>query len=489
MSVKTIVLALFCTFALINATGVNACSVNLTASTPQHKKERAKRVVIKKDINLSGRTVYLPQGAKLICKGGCVTNGEIVFNETEISGTPALYCKVSGSVRDDVIPVDWFLPDNDLDALYENGFFKLSGMSIIEFQEKTYVSGVRGRNAGIKLSGVTIDGKGATVLTKAGGSTSQSLLMLNGCENVTIKDFILVGSEEESKEEGARHNISLYNCDSLVLQNIVSQKAFTDGLYIRKSNHIRINGFKAYSSGRQGCSITGGTDIYFTDCIFDGSYRVSPMAGLDIEPNYETDDIDNISITKSSFTNNTSTGLTIKLKRRGDESSCRINVENCEFDSNGINISVASAAKSGGGYIDIANCELKNSKWVSFQSKCYSADGTPTVRFHNSILENANLNAGTDVREQAAFISVHNISSHPLKGTYGNIELTELTIRQDKSLLTNIKRAISLYPDKDYEIENVSISNISFNFEEGDNKSLRLMYIPKQKVKSVIVRP
>lgn len=155
---------------------------------------------------------------------------------------------------------------------------------------------VRGRNNGCSFSGVIIEGNGATILAKAGGSKSQSLLMLNGCKNISINDLVLVGSDETATEEGTRHNLSLFNCENVTLNDIVSKKAFTDGLYVRKSKNMTITGFKAYHSGRQGCSITAGTDIHFSQCVFDGSYRVAPMAGLDIEPNYEMDTVDNIYI-------------------------------------------------------------------------------------------------------------------------------------------------------------------------------------------------
>lgn len=465
-----------------------ACSVTLNSTTPSNIISQAKTVFVKDDVDLGGRTICLSKNSKLVFQGGAVSNGEIVFNETEITGIPAMNCRVSGKVSNDVIVVDWFITDNDLDCLYDNGVFGLSGMSTIEFQKRTYVSKVRGRNNGITLAELTIDGNGATIVAKQGGPTNQSLLMLNFCHDITLKNITLIGSDEISKEEGARHNLSLFDCENVKLCNIISQKAFTDGLYIRRSNHLTIEGFKAYMSGRQGCSVTAGADIYFHNCCFDGSYRVPPMAGLDIEPNYDKDIIDNIRIRDCRFINNSSLGLTIKLRKRSEGANCRIRVENCYFDGNGTNISVASAPKSGDGFIDIANCELKNSRDVSFQSKCYSADGTPKVRFHHSILENANLNAGSNVREQAAFISVHNVSSHPLSSNFGNIELQSLAIKQDKRKLKNIKQAICIYPDAKYKVEDVSISEVSFNFKEQEGGT-KLMCIPKNGMKSLKVKP
>lgn len=465
----------------------SACNVRLTSNSTPNDVKHAKRVYVHTTVDLKGKTLELAKNSNLIFKGGSITNGCVVFSNTKISGTPAIYCKVSGSIKNDVLSVDWFLLNNDLDPLYEQGVFNLSGMKKIELQNKTYVARVRGRNSGITLSDVAIEGNGATLRAKAGGSTSQSLLMFSSCSNISIKDLVLVGSEETATEEGARHNLSLYNCENIKLENVISLNAFTDGLYIRKSNHLVINGYKAYQSGRQGCSVTAGNDIQFQNCLFDGSYRVAPMAGLDIEPNYDSDIVDNITVTGCVFTNNTASGLTIKLKQRGEGATCNIAVENCFFDGNGINISVASAPYSGKGHIDIFNCTLKNSKGVSFQSKCYSATETPRVRLHNSVLENANMNAGTDVREQAAFISVHNISSHPLSGNFGNLEIHSLTIKQNEKLVKNIKRAISIYPDAKYEVENVSISNVTFGFEEKEG-STRLMYIPKSGVRSVNIK-
>lgn len=115
---------------------VEVCSVTLEGNSTLKTLQSAKKVYVKEYVDLGGRTIYLTKKSKLICKDGKVTNGEIVFNDTEISGKPAIYCKVSGIVKNDVLPADWFLADNDLDPLYERGFFKLTGMKKIELQTK-----------------------------------------------------------------------------------------------------------------------------------------------------------------------------------------------------------------------------------------------------------------------------------------------------------------------------------------------------------------
>ena len=67
--------------------------------------------------------------------------------------------------------------------------------------------------------------------------------------------------------------------------------------------------------------------------------------------------------------------------------------------------------------------------------------------------------------------------------------IDNLIIKQDPNKVGNIKRAVSLYPDSKHDIENVNVSNLSFDFEEEKDGSVRLLYVPKQGVKSVKVRP
>ena len=43
--------------------------------------------------------------------------------------------------------------------------------------------------------------------------------------------------------------------------------------------------------------------ISLKDLVLDGTHRFAPMSGLDIEPNSELDEIDNIQIERCTFTN------------------------------------------------------------------------------------------------------------------------------------------------------------------------------------------
>lgn len=477
-------LLLFFTLASVP---MGAYSVRLTSNTSSKELLKAQKVLVEEAVNLNGTRLILGDHATLVFKGGSIINGEIVFKNTELYGEIKLYCHVSGTILNKTVYVDWFLPQNDLDVLYGHGVFNLKGYEELIFLQPEYVSGVRGKNNGIRFNNVVVEGNGATIYAKEGGSTINSLLVFSECNNIAIKNLVLRGKETPSNEEGARHNLCLNKCNNTTVENVVSYDAFTDGLYIRKCNDVKVQRFAAYRSGRQGCSLTAGTNICFDGCIFDGSYRVAPKSGFDIEPNYSTDPINNIIIKNCSFTNNAAAGLTVKLHQGEKERQCNITVDSCFFDGNAANISLRSAPNSGKGEIEIKNCTLKNSKGVSFQSKCYSAYGTPVVLFHNSKLDNANTAGGGDVREQATFISVHNISSNPLQGDFGNIQLYDLSIKQDKKHIKKLRRVLNLYPDEKWSISNVMIRNITIDVDREDDKYFRKYYIPNKRVSNVKV--
>lgn len=485
MRKSNVILCLLLIFVTVSAF---PCPIELTSNTSVRELANAKEVVVKENVDLAGARLVLKNNVKLIFKGGAISNGEVVLNNTELNGEVKLFCHVTGSIKNKNLFVDWFLPENDLDVLYRNGFYSLKGYEEILFQKPLYIISVRGKNEGICISNVTIDGRGATIYAKEGGKTTNSMLVFTECKNIKIKNLVLKGTAVQCTEEGARHNLCLSKCTSVVVENVVSRDAFTDGLYIRKCDDVRISSFTSYHAGRQGCSITAGTNIYFDRCLFDGSYRVAPKSGLDIEANYTTDEIDNIVIKKCKFTNNAAAGLTIKLRTAEATRSCNISVSNCVFEGNTVNITMGSAPNSGEGVIDVRNCILRNSQGVSFQSKCYSALGTPLVKFHDSTIENANLSGGKDVREQAALISVHNVSSRPIQSDYGNLKMYNLKLRQGPSSSNKIRRAVNIYPDSQWSVSDIDISNIGYEIDRVEDGTFRRLFVPKNKTKRVIIR-
>lgn len=70
--------------------------------------------VIRYDYCLQGQTIEIPENCVLEFDGGSLNNGEIVFNNTELSGLVKIYTKVSGNISNNIVKVSWFSADKDI---------------------------------------------------------------------------------------------------------------------------------------------------------------------------------------------------------------------------------------------------------------------------------------------------------------------------------------------------------------------------------------
>lgn len=475
-------------FAMNTISSLNAKTVVINPSAPiQHQFNRKAKYVIKDIINLDGVTLNVPKRSKLLFDGGSIRNGEIVFNKTTLQGNPLILAKVSGSVTNAQLYVNWFLVSNDLDYFFNSKSSELSGYSELVFSEKEYSASVRKMTNGLQLKDIIVEGNNCTIRAKQGCSLLYSVFPLYNSENVTIRNMTIIGSEESSSIEGARHNLCITSCKNITVDNIDTRDAFTDGVYIRDNDGVYINNLRASNNGRQGCSITSGSNIEITNSSFSGSYRTAPKSGLDIEPSLPNDVITGVSISECSFSDNVSSGLTIFLKECDKLSDVDINISDCVFSGNGNNISVRSNPHSGTGDIRIANCKLSNSRGVAFQSKCYSSSNTPHISLQDCEMSNVNMADGTDVRENAAFISIHNLSSQTVNTDVGNISINNVSFSQGIS--TKVYRTISLYVDTDAEhcLDNIEISDVDYKGKKvfTDSYNDYFIYVPQGKHKNI----
>lgn len=478
--------AALCFPALVDAKTVNP------AKPLQEQFAKKAKYKINQPIDLGGKELIVPAQSKLVFKGGCIKNGTVRLENAKLQGDVRLYTRVSGSVVNKELKTDWFVSGIDIDSLFADSVFYLTGYQTLRFAPGDYVCSMRKSAQGLRLSGVVIDGNGCSITAKNSGTALESLFILKNATDVVMKNFRLDGGKFTDPTEGARHNIYLSACKNITVEDIVSDNAFTDGLYIRDCNGVTVNNFSATHCGRQGCSITSGKNIRISNSTFADTYRTAPKSGIDIEPSLKNDVIDSVLISRCRFTGNASSGIVIHLKAQDPVYPCNINVEDCYFENNNVNVSLCSTEKSGNGRIIIRGCTLKNSKAVSLQSKCYSATETPEVTVENCTIENANLGKGTDVREAATLVSVHNVSSSPVKGNYGNIHFKNLTLRQDAEQMGQISRMVCLYDQAsgNSHLENVEIDGIRIDsyWGETDSYSAYDIYVPSVKGDGVKVK-
>lgn len=125
------------------------------------------------------------------------------------------------------------------------------------------------------------------------------------CKDTVINDLELDGNSDktikEANVEGSSHGIRIIGSSNLKMKNVYIHHYQADGLYLTsreengtyfQSKHLDIVDSNFTNNARQGCSIIQARDINFTNCIFAETGKTglygghSPMAGVDVEPNY-----------------------------------------------------------------------------------------------------------------------------------------------------------------------------------------------------------
>lgn len=194
--ILTMLLVLVCSIIL------SARNITLTSRTTDKELKCARKVLVKSDVDLNGRSIRLAKNSALVFEKGAITNGTIQLSRTRLEGEVRLLCKVAGTVKNKTIYANWFVKDNDLDEWMLSGALSLGGVEEIHFAPSSYVLSVRNKANGISVSDMLIDGEGCRITAKQGGRMVYSLLPFSECKNVEIKNFHYA----VQKKKGQRHS-------------------------------------------------------------------------------------------------------------------------------------------------------------------------------------------------------------------------------------------------------------------------------------------
>lgn len=430
------------------------------------------RYIIQYDFDLNGAEITVPEGCVLDFKGGSFSNGFLRFNKTKIEGGAKIYCGVSGSVSNNSIIANWFMENNDITYLYSRGVFNLIGFEKIDFEKSEYTADttvIKHLGLMIENNDIIIDGNGSTVTSIDGEHTNGTIFYITNSTNIRLRNFTLDGNVLNAADyaEGSRHNICIRDSYRVFIDNILSKNALTDGLYIIGGDYMFVNNYIGTHNGRMAGTIVSGENITFTNSIFEGSYGNPPKSGFDIEPNFVTDKINNIKFHNCIFNDNSSAGLTINLNNLASDNLQDVNVfvVNSLFKRNGLNLSLSSVSNTGRGYIDFVGCMFEDSKATNINIKGYSAINTPHIIINNSIIRNANLVNGADVREYKSLLACYNYYSS-VDCPIGNLSIIDTEFIQGEDIKDNIVNAINFYPNiingNNYGFKNIVIDNVVF---------------------------
>ncbi len=218
---------------------------------------------------------------------------------------------------------------------------------------------------------------GVTLMAKRGAFKGKKdcLFSGNGIKNASIKgtnNKIGMWKEDytggDYAESEWRHIISLRGCSDIQVSGLEVSSSGGDGIYIgswksKPCKNIVVENCCFSDNYRQGMSITSAVNLSILNSTFENTIGTKPAAGIDLEPNYSSDRLSNISIKKCSFQKNQGAGLLIWLNKLNSQSKpvsilCEDgNFNNCFQHA----VTIGKLPSSGSeGEIKFKNCTFTN---------------------------------------------------------------------------------------------------------------------------------
>ena len=192
------------------------------------------------------------------------------------------------------------------------------------------------------------------------------------------------------KKSEWRHGISLLSAQDVVIENLTIAETGGDGVYLgvasrsgQPCRNVTIRNVDCYENNRQGISVISVDGLLIEDCYLRNTNGTAPEAGIDFEPNHETEQITNVTMRRVVSMNNAGDGFTFylpNLAEHGHELS--FTFEDCASVRNagkGFAVTVANGERRTlSGCMRVKNVDLiGNRVGVAIRSKWSS--GAPLV--------------------------------------------------------------------------------------------------------------
>ena len=152
-----------------------------------------------------------------------------------------------------------------------------------------------------------------------------------------------------------RHGLTFRGASNVTLRNFTITKTGGDGLYLAGSpkkdycENFLIEEMDFDDNYRQGISIISAQNLTIRRSRFTSTSGTNPQAGIDFEPNKQTERLVNCVIEDCIFYDNVGSGLTIYTPQLDDKQTLpvSITINNCKFrnNSNGFTLTPARPAK------------------------------------------------------------------------------------------------------------------------------------------------
>ena len=152
-------------------------------------------------------------------------------------------------------------------------------------------------------------------------ATSGAALITIDTTDVYISGYgaKITGDRGAYPPDEQRYGMLIIGASSVVIDGLESSDNAGDGFYIgeykgQPSQNIVLDDCMASNNRRQGLSIVSARNVYVVNCQFQSTQGAAPGFGIDLEPDYPTQFLDNVEILQPFTQENHGGGIAIYLK-------------------------------------------------------------------------------------------------------------------------------------------------------------------------------
>ena len=194
----------------------------------------------------------------------------------------------------------------------------------------------------------------ATLKAIPNGEPLSSVLTIAGASYVTVLGGTLEGDREQhqgtSGEWGMGISI-LRGAEHITIDGVTAKNMWGDGFYVDGAKNVTFCSVVADHNRRQGLSIIEADELVVVNSVFKNTRGTRPSAGIDLEPDSETQKITNVRIARSKFLDNAGPGILIYGRERVT------NISNVEITGNLFRGTPPVKIKYAPGVLDSAICQ------------------------------------------------------------------------------------------------------------------------------------
>jgi hypothetical protein len=280
---------------------------------------------------------------------------------------------------------------------------------------------------------------GVIIQAKSGIGLVVRILSIQSSSNVYISGYgaVITGIKSEYTTDEQRHGVIVSGSSNVYIEGLTSKDTGGDGFYLGAPTveNVTLVDCVADNNRRNGVSITSGKRIVLERCQFINQNGTAPESGIDIEPNANTDFMEDITLRDCYAYNNAGAGYIVAPRALPGATAKTINVNilNCVDDGGtalgGFNVEKLDVgANKLSGEIVFDNCVSRNAREGSFRVRNYDSNGVPIV-FNKCSSINPTRNGVVVAQRVNAPFSVYNESADTGAATNGNVHIYDPIIQ------------------------------------------------------------